>query len=148
MISKSETAVNYFNSGYNCCQSVVLAFSDDVGLDKATAARLANAFGGGLSWTDNICGTAFGIALLISLKNGKEVPEQTDRQTKTYTLTNQAMAEFKAAFHGKNKCTELLGYNLSLPEEKEKAIEQDTFHKVCNDYVAKAAEIAEKYLAM
>ena len=148
MSNKSEEAVKYFNSGYNCCQSVVLAFTEDVGLGNTTAARLANGFGGGLSWTDNMCGTAYAIALLISLKNGKELPDEADKQLKTFMLTKQAIEEFKDAFEGKNKCTELLGYNLSIPEQMSKAVDEDTFHKVCNNYVAKAAEIAEKYLKL
>ena len=43
----SEKAVNNFKTGYNCAQSVFLAFAEDFGLDKGTALKLSSSFGGG-----------------------------------------------------------------------------------------------------
>ena len=44
-----ELAKSYFLKGYNCAQSVVLAFHEELGLDEETAARMASAFGGGMA---------------------------------------------------------------------------------------------------
>lgn len=146
-MTKSELAKKNFSDGYNCAQSVTLAFVEDVDMDAAALARLANGFGGGVAWTDNICGTASAIAIILALRNGKERPEQTDRQLHTYELVNAAIKEFKDAL-GSDQCSVLLGYNLSDPQEREKAGEAGAFHPTCDAYVAKAAEIIEKYLAM
>ena len=142
-MSRKEIALKNFEAGYNCCQSVLLTFAEDVGLDRGTAARLACGFGGGLSCTDNICGTAFAISFLISLKNGKESSEDL----RTYELTRTALAEFKKIFNGRIMCTQLLGYNLSDQDAKEKAAEEQAY-RICHKYIEKATEIAEKYLAM
>ena len=41
-----EKAVDFFKSGYNCSQSVVLAFADMYGFTQEQAARMAASFGG------------------------------------------------------------------------------------------------------
>ena len=41
----SDLARDLFLEGYNCSQAVVLAFSDETGLDKETSLRMASPFG-------------------------------------------------------------------------------------------------------
>ncbi len=43
-MSHKETAISYFKQGYNCAQSVVMAFADVTGLDVKQSARLASSF--------------------------------------------------------------------------------------------------------
>ena len=47
-MTHGEKAGALFLEGYNCAQSVVLAFADEMGIPKETAARIASSFGGGL----------------------------------------------------------------------------------------------------
>ena len=44
----SEKAANNFRDGYNCAQSVLLAFANQVGLKEDEALKLASSFGGGM----------------------------------------------------------------------------------------------------
>ena len=44
----SKKACEYFKDGYNCAQSVLLAFSDIIGFDKETSLKLSSSFGGGM----------------------------------------------------------------------------------------------------
>ena len=37
-----------FLNGYNCCQAVFLACTDELGLDTETRAKIASSFGGGM----------------------------------------------------------------------------------------------------
>ena len=46
MGAKAERAKALFQQGYNCAQSVAVAFAPEMGLSEETAARLASAFGG------------------------------------------------------------------------------------------------------
>ena len=45
---RRERAMALFEEGYNCAQSVFLAFSDLHGMDTHTAAVLSSSFGGGM----------------------------------------------------------------------------------------------------
>ena len=67
MMDRGNLAKEYFMQGYNCAQSVLLAFSDVTGLDEDFAAKMASSFGGGIGRLREVCGavssmmTVFGI---------------------------------------------------------------------------------------
>ena len=46
-MEKSELAREYFFKGYNCAQSVALAFTEELGMSEETVARTVSGFGGG-----------------------------------------------------------------------------------------------------
>jgi len=64
---------------------------------------------------------------------------------KTRGLVREFVREFITR-HGSINCTELLGYNLSDPEEYETAREKKLFVTKCPGLVRDAAEILEKML--
>jgi len=43
--NKVAQAVQYFKSGYNCSQSVFMAFAEDFGVDNTLAAKISASFG-------------------------------------------------------------------------------------------------------
>lgn len=45
-MTRGEKAKEYFLQGYNCSQSVAMAFSDLIGMDEAQIARAVCGFGG------------------------------------------------------------------------------------------------------
>ena len=51
-----ERAVKNFMSGYNCAQSVFLAYSDLFGLDMEIAKSVSVSFGGGMGRMREVCG--------------------------------------------------------------------------------------------
>ena len=54
-MSKGDIAKKYFEQGYNCSQSVALAFADEVGMDGKLIARLTGGFGGGMGRMREVC---------------------------------------------------------------------------------------------
>ncbi|MBQ9485696.1 MAG: C_GCAxxG_C_C family protein [Clostridia bacterium] len=62
---KGELAKNYFLQGFNCCQAVVLAFKDELGLDEETIKKLSIGFGGGLARQRLTCGAVSGMTLVL-----------------------------------------------------------------------------------
>ena len=62
-MTRGEKAEALFLEGYNCPQSVVLAFADKLPMDAETAARLVSAFGGGMSRMREVCGAGVGDAV-------------------------------------------------------------------------------------
>ena len=63
MGAKAERAKTLFQQGYNCAQSVAVAFAPEMGLSEETAARLASAFGGGMGRMREVCGAVSGMLL-------------------------------------------------------------------------------------
>ena len=91
-MSKGDIAKNCFENGYNCSQAVVLAFCEDFGLEKETAAMIAAPFGGGIGRLREVCGTFSGINMILGLAEGKNTQENRSKKTELYKDV-QALAE-------------------------------------------------------
>ena len=63
-----KLAAELFLKGYNCSQSVVVAFSDVTGMTPRHAARISSSFGGGMGRMREVCGAVSGM-LLVALKS-------------------------------------------------------------------------------
>ena len=60
-----ERAVLHFMSGYNCAQSVFLAYADLFDLDTELAKKMSVSFGGGMGRLREVCGTVSGMAMRL-----------------------------------------------------------------------------------
>ena len=64
---RRERAMALFEEGYNCAQSVFLAFSDLHGMDTHMAAALSSSFGGGMGRLREVCGAVSGMFLVAGI---------------------------------------------------------------------------------
>jgi C_GCAxxG_C_C family probable redox protein len=144
-MTKSDSALASFKSGFTCSSAVFSAFSEELGLDGETAKKIACGFGAGISRTGNICGAVSGAIMVIGLKYGKAEQGDNAATEKTRALTRQFIREFTQK-NGSVNCTELLGYNLSNQGEYEAAAGAKVFRTKCPALVRDAAVILEKIL--
>ena len=107
MQERVQQAVQYFRQGYNCSQSVAMAFADLYGIEPETMARLAASFGGGIGRMRETCGAASGMFLLAGLQttDGQADPQQKKHN---YQTVQHLAAQFKHEC-GSLLCKELLG---------------------------------------
>ena len=104
-----EKAKRLFKEGgFNCCQAVVLAYNDLLGLDDNTAASISSGFGGGMGRMREVCGSVSGMVLLAGLLKPAADPTDKEARTGNYALVQEVAAEFKA-MNGSIVCRELLG---------------------------------------
>lgn len=143
MNNKIETAIEKFDSGYNCAQSVLFSASDDIDIDKSTALRVAWAFGAGIGRKQEICGAVTGGIMAISLRHSRFMDERSAATDKIYSKTRELMDRFYEK-HGTCKCSELLhGCNLQT-EEGQKYFEANNLkEKICNECVSDVVQILE-----
>lgn len=73
---KAARAEALFREGYNCAQSVVLAYAEEMGLEMKTAARLSSGFGGGVGGLRGVCGAVSGMAMVYGMLCGYDRPEE------------------------------------------------------------------------
>lgn len=144
-MDKIEQAVSCFREGFSCSQAVLSTFSKRFGLGRKKALRIAQAFGGGIAQTGQICGAVSGALMVIGLKHGRIKAEDLKAKEKTYELTKEFMAKFKAR-NGSIICMELLGYDISTPEGMEISEEKKLFDTICPEFVQSAAKIIEDIL--
>ena len=60
-------AKEFFIKGYNCAQSVALAYADVTSLDEEMVAKITASFGGGMGRLREVCGAVSGMAFVASL---------------------------------------------------------------------------------
>lgn len=142
---KADLAKKYFKDGYNCCQAVVLAFCDDVNLDKDTALLIASSFGGGIGRLREVCGAVSGMCIIAGLKKGYISPKATTEKADHYKLIQKLAGEFEKK-NGSIICKVLTGLEKSthVPDERNKQYYEK---RPCECLVYDAAEILEKFLA-
>lgn len=139
----SDKAVENFKSGYNCAQSVFLAFAEDFGIEKDLALKLASSFGAGMGRLREVCGAVSAMFAIAGLKYGYTEPDNDDVKAKHYeriqNLANQFITKHETLI-----CRELLG----LPSGADSPIpsvrtEQYYAERPCENFIRTAAEIIE-----
>lgn len=101
-------AKELFGKGYNCSQSVFVAFCDETGLDFDTALKISSSFGGGMGRLREVCGAVSGMAMVAGMKFGYTDPLDDKIKAKHYELVQSLAITFKE-HHGSYICRELLG---------------------------------------
>lgn len=144
-MSKSDEAVACFKGGFSCTQALLSSFSEELGMDRETACKVASGFGGGVGRTGNICGAVSGAIMVIGLKYGTAVPETCAERERTYELVREFVREY-TALHGSVNCTDLLGYDLSDPAAHAEAQEKRIAGQKCPKLVEDAVLVLEKII--
>jgi len=144
-MNKVESAVFSFNNGFNCCQSVLLAYCQEFGLDSQVASKLSTGFGGGMGRMAGVCGAVTGAFIVLGLKYGKMRAEDNEPKQKTYKLVRKFAEKFKAR-NDSIICKDILECDISTRQGLRIAREKALFSKVCPRFVQDAAEILEEML--
>jgi C_GCAxxG_C_C family probable redox protein len=144
-MTKADDAHRCFISRYTCSAAVFSTFSEELGLDSDMAKKIACGFGAGISKTGNICGAVTGAIMVIGLKYGKIETGDDAATEKTRTLTRRFITEFTTR-NGSINCTDLLGCNLSNPDEYARARDGELFVTKCPLLVRDATGIVEDIL--
>ncbi len=146
-MDKGELARAYFMKGYNCAQSVTLAFAEELGLTEAQAARLASGFGGGVGRLREVCGAVSGMTLILGSLRGYSDIEDADAKTACYDMIQRAAHRFRAE-NGSYICRELLGLEAAEGTPVAEARTAQYYaSRPCADLVACAARITADVLA-
>lgn len=140
----SEKAVNNFKSGYNCAQSVFLAFAREFGFDDETALKLSSSFGGGMGRLREVCGAVSSMFAIAGLKKGYTSPNDDNAKAEHYEFI-QALAEKFKSKYGTYICRELLelpeGADSPIPSKRTEEYYQT---RPCEAFVRYASEIIER----
>jgi C_GCAxxG_C_C family probable redox protein len=96
--------------------------------------------------TGETCGAVSGALMVIGLRYGQPTAEDKDAKEKTYELAREFMNRFAARNNGCVKCRELLGHDISIPEDMQTARDQGLFETLCPKFVRDAAEVVEQLI--
>lgn len=138
---RKNKAVDLFKSGYNCSQSVFLAYSDLFQIENEMAKTISAPFGGGIGRLREMCGACSGMYMLAGLKYPASNPENKEMKTLNYKAVQFCANSFKE-INSSYICAELL----QIKREQQQPIPDDRnaayyAKRPCAKLVADAAVI-------
>ncbi len=125
-----HNAQNYFDAGYACSQSVLLAFAQHFQLDESTAKRISATFGGGMGRLRETCGAVTGGFMVLGLAFGNEMPNDMHTKLNGYKKVRE-LNKMVVSVHGTSNCRQLL-----LKHASEQQVKDRKHHKlICRKIV-------------
>lgn len=140
----TDKAQEYFSNNFNCSQAVFTTFATEMGIDEELALKVATQFGGGAR-KGEMCGAVSGALMVLGLKYGHCHSDNAEEKAKAYQISEDFMNRFIQK-NGTVVCRELLGYDLSKPEDVEKIKELNLFKTTCPEMIRCATELVEEMI--
>ena len=145
-MDRGQLAYDNFLKGYNCSQSVILAYSDFFPEESLeTVIKISSSFGGGMGRLREVCGTVSGAFIVLGSVYGFNVPGDGEKKKILYGK----MQEFASLFEKENGsiiCRDLLGLKgRSTPNPDERTKEYYK-KRPCPKLCLSSASILEEFL--
>lgn len=148
---RGARARDYFLEGYNCCQSVLLAFSDVLESNGWTDARflkmIGSGFGGGFARMREVCGSFSACTMLAGFirpaaETGMEVRKAN------YALVQKMADSFRERNGGSIVCAELLGLRERKSESPAPSERTEEYYRKrpCPEIIRNAAVIVAEQM--
>ena len=135
---EQNKAMEIMSQGHGCSESVLLAVSQEFGIESEVIPRIASCFAGGIGNSGSVCGAVTGAVMAIGLiaKEGNSMED--------YFKKMSMVQEFRQRFEQEMKtieCHELTGADLTTPEGIDDFMKSDIPQKVCFPAVGTAFNI-------
>ena len=128
-----------FAEGIDCSMLVLAEVSDELGITKEEAYRVASCFGAGML-TGGVCGAVTGAFIALGYKYGNS--ELNDIAQKAVVISKRdELVERFAKMHGGVDCPVILGADLRIPKERDFARKNGLINNKCPAFCRTAAEI-------
>lgn len=134
----ANKSLEYFESGFWCAESVLLAVAEEKGIKSELIPKIATGFCSGMARTGGQCGALSGAIMGISLLTGRsEAAESVDD---TYAKVSSIRGMFEEKY-GATSCASLLGLDLNT-EEGQRAFQENNLVEKCRGYTEDATRMA------
>ena len=136
-----------FLEGFNCCQAVLLAFSDVLASNGLAGEDLlktiGSGFGGGFARMREVCGSFSACTVLAGFIRPATSPGIEERKA-NYALVQEMAETFRERNGGSIVCRELLGLQGRGPEGPQPSVRTADFYRKrpCGEIIRNAAVIA------
>lgn len=143
-MNRFEKASAYHKQGFNCCQSVLAAFSDLTGLSEQASFDIGGGFGGGAG-TGELCGAISGAVMVLGILTPVDPTDPVGSKKRTVALSKELQKRFSEKF-GALRCHDLLKSKFT-PDDTTPAARDMGLTGHCDIMIVTAMEIVEEMLA-
>ena len=146
-MDRCELAFANHQNGYNCAQSVVLAFAEDTGVAPETMLAMVGGMGGGVGGShEELCGAISGGVMVLGLFAPFVDPAKPEDRRRLFGYVKEFRKRFAERFGGLTQCGALLRSHVEPSEELTSAAVRLGAKKHCDIMVITAVEIVEQML--
>ncbi|MBO5502253.1 MAG: C_GCAxxG_C_C family protein [Clostridia bacterium] len=146
--AKVELARDLYLNGYNCAQAVFAAFSEEMGISRETALRIASGMGGGMGGLRMTCGAVSAMAMVLGTIRGYDQADDYDGKKQLYADIQRLHGEF-IAVHEISNCRELLAKSGIVAKAQPAERTPEYYRKrPCARYIELCAELLAKELGL
>ncbi|MBD5115274.1 MAG: EAL domain-containing protein [Ruminococcaceae bacterium] len=145
-MTHKEKAVKLLNEKYHCTQALFGAFANDLGLDLKTAFKISTCFGGGMR-CGNTCGCITAGLLVLGMTFGFYNSSDTEQEAYGNKKTEEFIGRFSERMNGKVNCRDILGKDISIPDEMAEIRKNGLILKKCPAALEVSIEILEEMTA-
>lgn len=135
-----EKAVSRFKEGYVCSESILMTFAEAQGIKCKQIPKIATGFAGGIGRGGFLCGALTGAVMALSLKYGRNKPNETEAYEKCLAKCQELCKQFKSIC-GSIYCRDLTQCDLTTIEGRLKFKGQQIREKVCTKIVENSMRI-------
>lgn len=133
-----------FRAGYGCSEAVFKAFSETGGYASAVAQRAASLFPGGLCSQGRACGALLGALMAIGAEHSHDNPAHIAPRQSARALGVELIRWYEAEY-GSTVCADLLGFDLSDPQQYNAYLASDQRETVCAPLVRETCRWLEAH---
>lgn len=144
-MTHKEKACHLLHQQYHCSQALFGAFADDFDLDLKTAFKISTCFGGGMR-QGGTCGCITASLMILGLTLGFYDAQDREQEVYGNKKTDQFIKTFTARMNGKINCRDILGKDISIPEEMAVVRKEGLILEKCPKAMNTAIEILEEML--
>ena len=144
--SMAELAETFWQKGFYCAESVVLAAAGKYGVKTEGIPAMATGFCSGVSRTSGYCGAVTGGIMAIGMIRGRAAA--SDSVAPCYSAVQNFLHAFEKEY-GSLDCTPLLGCDLGTPEGQDEYKQRfgSGENPVCCGFTVAAARLVETILS-
>ena len=104
-MNESQRAVELFKEGFNCSQSVFVAFAHRFDIDEDTAKKISAGLGGGIGRLREVCGAVSGAAMVLgSISSAVDGDDKENKAKKIVQIPEFTFFQVSFAHKRREKC--------------------------------------------
>ena len=118
------------DSYYGCAEASLVTLQQVFDLPNPADSSSAVALNGGIAYSGSMCGALTGAAMALGRLAEQRLPDHHQAKTVARSLTEILIRDFADEFSGHN-CSDLIDYDISIPEQHEAFIDSGVWREGC-----------------